>query len=243
MNNIHNIFSKISDSRGIALLIDPDKQNQDSLQHTIKLANKSKVNYIFVGGSMVFGSVDDTIRQIKSMSKIPVILFPGNVLQVSKYADAILFLSLISGRNPEFLIGHHVLAAPAIRKSGIEVIPTGYILIENGKTTSVEYMSNTNPIPAEKSEIITATAIAGEMLGHKAIYLEAGSGAAKSVGLSLIKEVKNNISVPLIVGGGIRTPEDAYRIYKAGADLVVIGTISEEDPGSIVKIAEARNLI
>lgn len=243
MNSNNNIFSKICHSKGIALLIDPDKQNPDSLHHTIRLADKSEVDYIFVGGSMVFGSVDDTIKQIKSITNIPVLLFPGNVMQISEYADAILFLSLISGRNPEFLIGHHVLAAPALRRSGIEVIPTGYILVENGKTTSVEYMSNTNPIPAEKPDIITATAIAGEMLGHKAIYLEAGSGAAKSVGLSLIKEVKNNISVPLIVGGGIRTPDDAARIYNAGADLIVIGTISEENPESIVKIAETRYAI
>jgi phosphoglycerol geranylgeranyltransferase len=243
MNNTQNIFSKISDFKGIALLIDPDKQNSDSLHHTIRLADKSEVDYIFVGGSMVFGSINDTIRQIKSITKIPVILFPGNVMQISEYADAILFLSLISGRNPEFLIGHHVLAAPSLRRSGIEVIPTGYILIENGKTTSVEYMSNTNPIPAEKSDIIAATAIAGEMLGHKAIYLEAGSGAAKSVGLSIIKEVKSNITVPLIVGGGIRTPDDAVKIYNAGADLIVVGTISEEDPESIVKIAETRYAI
>jgi putative glycerol-1-phosphate prenyltransferase len=239
-----NIFSIISGSakgkHQMALLIDPDKTNESALKHTIQQAEKNGIDFFFVGGSLVFGSVNSCIRSIKSQSSIPVILFPGNVMQLSSNADALLFLSLISGRNPEFLIGHHVLAAPAIKESGIEVIPTGYILIENGQRTSVEYMSNTAPIPYNKPEIAVATALAGEMLGLKMIYLEAGSGAAQAVGLDIIRNVRASITIPLIVGGGIKTAAEMKAIYTAGANLIVIGTAVEENPEIIDELAAAR---
>ncbi len=226
--------------RKIAILIDPDKNNSDSLDLILQNSNISGIDYIFVGGSLVVGNINETLSYIRQRTKIPVIIFPGNVIQISDNADGILFLSLISGRNPEYLIGQHVISAPTLKKSGIEVIPTGYILIENGKTTSVEYISNTIPIPSDKPEIVVATALAGEMLGMKLIYLEAGSGAAKSVALSIISEVKKNIQIPILVGGGIRNAEDARKIFAAGADLIVIGSAIEENPGIISELCLAR---
>jgi putative glycerol-1-phosphate prenyltransferase len=168
------------------------------------------------------------------------LIFPGNVIQISDKADGILFLSLISGRNPEYLIGQHVISAPTLKRSGIEVIPTAYILIENGKTTSVEYISNTVPIPADKPEIVVATALAGEMLGMKLIYLEAGSGAAKSVALGIISEVRKNTNLPILVGGGIRNAEDASKIFASGADLIVIGSAVEENPDIILEFCPSE---
>jgi putative glycerol-1-phosphate prenyltransferase len=196
-----------------------------------------------VGGSIVFSSVEDTILRIKQSCNIPVIIFPGNALQITDKADALLFISLISGRNPEYLIGHHVLSAPILKNSNIITIPVGYILIENGRTTSVEYMSNTLPIPADKPEIVTATAIAGELLGLKVIYLEAGSGACRSVGLHVISEVRKNISVPLIVGGGITNKKEAVQIFNAGADIIVTGTAVEKDPFVIEEFCRARDSV
>ncbi|MEA3317761.1 MAG: geranylgeranylglyceryl/heptaprenylglyceryl phosphate synthase, partial [Bacteroidota bacterium] len=189
-----------------ALLIDPDKYSDTDLIRVIKNANKSDVDLIFVGGSLLSTSIDKTIETIKNNTTIPVILFPGSVLQISSKADAILLLSLISGRNPDLLIGNHVIAASQIKKSKLDVIPTGYILVNGGKSTSVEYMSNTKPIPADKTDIAIATAMAGEMLGLKTIYLEAGSGADNSLKTEMIKKVKQNINIPLIVGGGLNTP-------------------------------------
>jgi phosphoglycerol geranylgeranyltransferase len=213
-----------------ALLIDPDKHTEDSIKNLVIKANcYPGPDILLVGGSIVFNGIDRTVQLIKTLTKKPVVLFPGNAVQFSPYADGILFLSLISGRNPEFLIGNHVLAGPKIKKSGIEVIPTGYILINSGIDTSVSYMSNTSPIPYFKNDIATATAIAGELLGLQAMYLEAGSGAFKPVSVEMIKEVKSNISVPLIVGGGIKTTDQLRQILKAGADMVVIGTAAEEN--------------
>jgi phosphoglycerol geranylgeranyltransferase len=237
-----SIYSIISEKgkRKIAVLIDPDKNSEDSLSKIIDNCNKSGVDLIFTGGSLVIGNTRDTVSYIKKKTRIPVIIFPGNVIQISDKADAILFLSLVSGRNPEYLIGQHVIAAPALRRSGIEVIPTAYILIENGKTTSVEYISNTLPIPADKPEIVVATAMAGEMLGMRLAYLEAGSGAAKSVSLGIISEVRKNISLPLLVGGGIRNGDEASSIFSAGADLIVVGSAIEQDPGIIPDLCRAR---
>ncbi len=227
-------------NKKIAILIDPDKHSTTSIEIIATLAEENKIDFFFVGGSLLWGEIRDTISFLKEKSKIPVIIFPGNIMQVCNLADGILFLSLISGRNPDFLIGQHVLSAPRIKSSKLEVIPTGYILIENGKTTSVEYMSNTQPIPSDKPEIVLATAIAGEMLGLKLIYLEAGSGASNTVGLQIISEVRKNISLPIMVGGGIRTQHNARQIFDAGADLIVISSAVEENPESLIELSQAR---
>ncbi|MBS4014266.1 MAG: geranylgeranylglyceryl/heptaprenylglyceryl phosphate synthase [Bacteroidetes bacterium] len=221
----------------LAVLIDPDKANSDSISSLIKKCNSAKVDLILVGGSLIKGSgFESCIQSIKNETDIPVVIFPGSVFQISSNADAILLLSLISGRNPEMLIGNHVIAAPHIRRAGIEVIPCGYMLIESGKLTSVVYMSNTSPIPYEKNDIAVCTAVAGEMLGHKLIYMDAGSGAEKSISAEMIKQVKANISIPLIVGGGIRDVKTAHDLWNAGADVVVIGNACESKPGLIEEI-------
>lgn len=217
--------------RGLAVLIDPDKQqNNDKLLKTIETCVACNVDFIMVGGSLVSGSTDSIIDTIKKNCHLPVVLFPGSLLQLTPNADAIFLLSLISGRNPEFLIGNHVLAAPMLKKSKLEVIPVGYILIESGHLTSVQYISNTIAIPSDKPDIAVATAIAGEMLGLKTIYLEAGSGALNPVPEKIIRAVKSQISIPLIVGGGIKTREQLELTYQSGADIVVIGNSLENDP-------------
>lgn len=227
------IYKQITNSkknRKIAVLIDPDKHSENSVVKTITICKECAIDFIMVGGSLVSQPIDDFIFSIKKVCDIPIILFPGSLLQISPNADAILLLSLISGRNAEFLIGNHVIAAPILKRSNLEVISTGYMLIENGRTTSVEYMSNTRPIPAEKTDIAVATAIAGEMLGLKSIYLEAGSGALQHVPSEMILAIKQNTSIPLIVGGGIRSREHLNAIFNAGADLAVIGNSLENIP-------------
>jgi phosphoglycerol geranylgeranyltransferase len=225
--NVFNILSK--PGKKFVLLIDPDKYTVHSLIATIYSANELRISAIFVGGSLVSDRVDSTIEIIRQHTSIPVILFPGSLLQLNNKADAILLLSLISGRNPEYLIGNHVLAAPYLKKSGIEVIPTAYILIGHGNPTSVEYISNTRPIPADKFDLVIATAIAGEMMGNKLIYLESGSGASKSLDPELIKEVKRQVTIPVIVGGGIRSPEQIRQLSKVGADVIVVGNAVENN--------------
>ena len=221
-----------------ALLLDPDEYNDQSLKHTLIEAGKTETDFILVGGSLVSTPVAPFIQKIKENSEIPVLLFPGNLLQISDNADGILFLSLISGRNPDLLIGNHVAAASMIKGSGMEVISTGYILVENGKSTSVEYISNTKPVPSDKPDIASATAIAGEMLGFKLIYLEAGSGAQHPIKTEIITRVKKNIEVPLIVGGGIRNTDDAKNILNAGADIIVIGNAIEKDTSFLKKVSD-----
>jgi putative glycerol-1-phosphate prenyltransferase len=224
-----------------ALLVDPDKYDDRSLDELIKHINQDPPDLLLVGGSILFKPIEITVTALKLGTKLPVFIFPGNVIQLSDRADGILFLSLISGRNPEYLIGNHVLAAPHLSRSGIEVIPTAYILIENGHSTSVEYMSNTRPIPAHKPEIAVATAMAGEMLGMKTIYLEAGSGAAHPVGLDMIQAIRRKISLPLIVGGGISTIDSARDIYNSGADLIVVGSAIEKDPTQLKSFIALRD--
>ncbi|MDA3778814.1 MAG: geranylgeranylglyceryl/heptaprenylglyceryl phosphate synthase [Bacteroidales bacterium] len=225
-----------------ALLIDPDNYSKTKLIQVIDSANQARVDLIFVGGSLLSNSIDETIKTIKDNTDIPVVLFPGNVLQISSKADAILLLSLISGRNPDLLIGNHVIAASHIKKSKLEVIPTGYILINGGKISSVEYMSNTKPIPADKTDIAVATAMAGEMLGLKTIYMEAGSGAKNSLNIEMIKKVKQNINLPLIVGGGLNTPEEIRNTVNAGADIVVIGTAIENNINILAQLVNATRI-
>ena len=225
-------------AKKFALLVDPDKHTDSSLDKTLAIANNTGIDFILVGGSLVSSPIDHTVEIIKQKSSLPVILFPGSLLQLSEKADGILLLSLISGRNPDYLIGNHVLAAYYLKKTGLEIIPTGYILVDGKSVSSVEYISNTRPIPVEKPDIVVATAIAGEMLGLKLIYLEAGSGADRRVSEQVAHEVKKNISIPLMVGGGIRTPEEAASLFHAGADILVVGSAAEEDPENLVKIVE-----
>ncbi|HEC41588.1 MAG TPA: geranylgeranylglyceryl/heptaprenylglyceryl phosphate synthase [Bacteroides sp.] len=228
-----SILDKLKTGKLFSLLVDPDKHDRNSLRAIGETASPETVDFILVGGSLVSGSVDETVSMLKESTNLPVILFPGNVLQISPLADGILLLSLISGRNPEFLIGNHVIAAPVLRKTELEIIPTGYILVENGRTTSVEYMSNTKPIPSDKIDLAVATAIAGEMLGHKLIYLEAGSGAKENINAGMIREIRLQISIPLIVGGGIHTPDQIRETYKAGADIIVVGSAIEKGSGEM----------
>ncbi len=224
-----------------ALLIDPDKYTVPSLIATLYIAEESKIDLILVGGSLVSDRIDSCLEIIRKNISIPVILFPGSLMQLSNKADGILLLSLISGRNPDYLIGNHVLAAPYLKKSGLEIIPTAYILVGEGSGTAVEYISNTRPIPADKYDIVVATAIAGEQLGNKLIYLESGSGACSPINSELIKEVKRNVGIPVIVGGGIRTPGQVRDIINAGADIIVVGNIIEKDRNILTMLAKAMN--
>jgi putative glycerol-1-phosphate prenyltransferase len=226
--------------KSFAVLIDPDKVDEAQLDQLITLSITANVDYLFVGGSLVISNhLDEVIRQIKNNCQIPVILFPGSANHISKHADALLYLSLISGRNPELLIGQHVVSAPFIKKSGLEVMPTGYMVIDGGAPTTVSYISNASPIPADKNEIAMCTAMAGEMLGMKLIYMDAGSGAKTPINENMIQQVADNITVPLIVGGGITEPEKAYINCKAGADVIVIGNAIEKNPSLIEEMAAA----
>lgn len=234
------IEKKRQGKKSFAVLIDPDKVNARILEELVQLSVESKVDYLFVGGSLVISNhLDESVQQIKKSCDIPVILFPGSPTQVSKYADALLYLSLISGRNPELLIGQHVVSAPFIKKSGLEIMPTGYIVIDGGAPTTVSYISNAAPVPADKNEIAMCTAMAGEMLGMKLIYMDAGSGAKRAVSESMIEAVARNIESPLIVGGGITDAEKAYRNCKAGADIIVVGNAIEKDASLIKEMSAA----
>lgn len=239
MNNFYQQLEDRSKKR-VALLVDPDGYDTKGLEELIEYINLYPPDLLLVGGSILFKPIEITITALKLGTKLPVFIFPGNVFQLSERADGILFLSLISGRNPEFLIGNHVLAAPHLSRAGIEVIPTGYMLIENGRSTSVEYMSNTRPIPGDKPDIAVATAMAGEMLGLKTLYLEAGSGAANSVDPAMVSAIRKNISLPLIVGGGIRSAQTAKELYNAGADMIVVGNVMEKDPTLLKAFCSAR---
>ena len=226
--------------KSFAVLIDPDKVNESSMEQLIALSVEAQADYFLVGGSLVISDyLDNCIRLIKRSCTIPVILFPGSPAQVCKYADGLLYLSLISGRNPELLIGQHVVSAPVVKQSGLEIMSTGYMVIDGGAPTTVSYISNAAPLPSDKNEIAVCTAMAGEMLGMKLIYMDAGSGAKHAISESMIRAVSSAIEVPLIIGGGITTPEKAYLNCKAGADLIVVGNAIEKDPSLIKEIAAA----
>ena len=233
----HLLKIKRDRGAGYLLLIDPDNIDAKKLPSFIRDATKAGTDAFLVGGSLMLShEFDKTLTIIKGNTKAPVIIFPGNVSQVSFEADAILFLILISGRNPDYLIGSQVNAAPIIKRMELEAISTGYMLIDGGNVTSAEFMSNTKPIPREKSDIAVAHALAAELIGLKLLYLEAGSGAKQSVPDEMIKKVTKHCSLPIIVGGGIRTPEEAQDKVKAGASFVVTGTIIEENShGSFIK--------
>jgi phosphoglycerol geranylgeranyltransferase len=225
----------------IALLLDPDKAKGDSLKNILRIAEDSNTNYILAGGSLTFNSIDNLIDEIRELCSIPIILFPGNLLQLSLKADTILLLSLISGRNPELLIGNHVIAAPFLKNIKEKLISVGYILVSCGTKTSVEYISQTEAIPSDKPDIVVATAIAGEMLGLQMIYLEAGSGATNPVPVSIVKAVRENISIPLAVGGGIKNKKEVKEIFDAGANLIILGNGCEKNPDFLVDACKIRD--
>lgn len=231
------VFGKIEDWRAkgrkvVVPLIDPDRYDP----HVVDTfaASGQDVPLLFVGGSVVTHDTDSVVRDIRSRlgGKTDIVLFPGDYSQLAPSADALLFLSLLSGRNPEYLIGQQVKSAPVIRQLGIESIPTAYLLIDGGRVTSVQYVSNTTPIPSDKPDLVVATAIAAEMLGFRMIYLEAGSGAARPVSTNVVAAVRAAVDLPIIVGGGLRTADAAKKVFEAGADIVVVGTAFEQDPNS-----------
>lgn len=228
----NSVWKQLSYSRpGIIALFDPDRMPDENVLKTARFISNCGASAILIGSSLLKSEdFDGFVAKIKKVATCPVILFPGGWHQVSKHADGIFFLSLLSGRNPEFLIGEHVKSVFLIKSYGLEVIPVGYILISSNNYTAVEYISNTRPIPRNKPEIVVAHAIAGEYLGMKAIYLEAGSGAEDPVPAILVKEVKKHVSVPVIVGGGIKRKDDAMQIINAGADFIVLGSIIERSP-------------
>lgn len=237
-----NIYNRLSDTskKKFVVLIDPDKPSDKEIIDIVEKSKKVGVDFFFVGGSLLTtDSLDNCIKLIKDHCDIPVLIFPGNSLQISKWCDGFLLLSLISGRNSEMLIGRHVIAAPYLKLYGNEIIPTGYMLIDGGKPTSVSYMSNTTPIPHDKDDIAMCTALAGEMLGLKLIYMDAGSGATNPISAEMICKVKHTIEVPLIVGGGINTPEKAAIAAKAGADIIVVGNALEKSIDRLQEFAEA----
>jgi phosphoglycerol geranylgeranyltransferase len=241
----HTIYQSFLDGkqRGekkIAVLVDPDKLRLGKVEEVIALSAQAKVDYFFIGGSLVVNNMlDHTIGAMKAACEVPIVIFPGSSMQISFRADAILYLSLISGRNPDLLIGKHVETAPFLKISPLEVISCGYMLIDGGVPTTVSYMSNTYPIPGNKDDISVCTALAGEFLGLRLIFMDAGSGARTPVSTSMIEAVSQAVEVPLIVGGGIRTPEKAQANAQAGADVVVVGTAFEHNPSLIMEMASA----
>jgi phosphoglycerol geranylgeranyltransferase len=231
-------------NKSFAVLIDPDKVTNSSLDALIALAVEARVDYLFVGGSLVVSNhLDEVVQHIKRNCSIPVILFPGSPSQITKHADGLLYLSLISGRNPELLIGQHVISAAAVKQSGLEILSTGYMVVDGGAPTTVSYISNAAPIPSDKNEIAVCTAMAGEMLGMRLIYMDAGSGAKRPISESMIEKVAQSIEAPLIVGGGITSPEKAYLNCKAGADVIVIGNAIEKDSSLIKEMSSAIHSI
>ncbi|GLU54017.1 geranylgeranylglyceryl/heptaprenylglyceryl phosphate synthase [Dyadobacter frigoris] len=224
--------------KSFAVLLDPDKVDLATFPDFLEKAVENEVDFFFVGGSLITNyAIDQLILAIKKHTNIPTILFPGNGLHIDQSADAILFLSLISGRNPDFLIGQHVIAAPMLKKSGLEVLPTGYMLIESGKLTTVSYISNTIPIPSDKPGIAACTAMAGELLGLKNIFLDAGSGAQYPVSAEIIEAVRASVDTPIIVGGGINTSEKALTAMQAGADVIVVGNGIEQNQNLLSEVA------
>lgn len=234
------VVKKATGKKSLALLIDPDKVlDIASLQRLVNHALESGVDYFFVGGSLITDSnFSQVVQLLKQNSDLPVILFPGSNMHLDPGADAILFLSLISGRNPELLIGQHVLAAPILRKSKLEVVSCGYILIDADNHTTVRYMSNTQPIPHDKVSVAACTAMAGEMLGLKLIYMDAGSGAERPVSPRMISAVRKSIESPLIVGGGINNGHKAKDALEAGADLLVLGNGVEKNPDLLTEVSD-----
>lgn len=232
--------NKLAGKKSLAVLIDPESTDNNKVARLVQLASSVGVDYFFVGGSTAqYNEMDETLGLLQELSEIPTFIFPGNVSQLNNKADALLYLSLISGRNPDLLIGKQVESVPFLRKNSLEVIPTGYLLIDGGNQSSVAYISNTTPIPERHIEVAVNTALAGQYLGMQLIYLEAGSGALNPVCTQMISAVSQALYIPLIVGGGIRNPETAQLALNAGADLIVIGNILEKDPEALIDISIA----
>lgn len=226
----------------LAVLLDPDKTDFANLADFVQDCQFSQIDYFFVGGSLISNyQLAEVCQCIKANSNIPVVLFPGSSLHISHEADAILLLSLLSGRNAEYLIGQHVAAAPILKKSKLEILPTGYLLIDGGQATTVSYISNTSPIPADKPQIAAITALAGQQLGLQLIYLDAGSGAKTPVSSATIKAVSEYTELPLVVGGGINTSEKAQNAWASGADLIVVGNKLEEDTNFLKNLTEIKD--
>ena len=235
--NVLNYLLSVKKKKGAGyiVLIDPDKNSENNLEEKISKINNSGVDAIFVGGSLILdNNCEKRVELIKSISKVPVIFFPGGISQLNKHYDAMLFMSILSGRNSHYLIGEQVIAAPIVKDLGIEVIPTGYLLVDGGNNSSVQFMSGSNPIPIEKPDILIAHALAAQYLGKKLVYLESGSGAKNSIPNNLLKAVTKYIDVPIIVGGGIKTPQSANEKVLAGASFVVIGSILEGNNTNII---------
>lgn len=225
----------------LSVLIDPDT-NEFVLNEMIQEAEKASVDFIFVGGSLLYkGQMEECLEMLQNKTNIPLVIFPGNEMQFSNKADAILFLSLISGRNADLLIGKHVQVAPFVKQSDLEVLPTGYMLIDSGKATTASYISQTQPIPYNKPGIAMATAIAGELLGLKLLYMDCGSGAEKPVSEEMLGLVRQHSSLPIIVGGGITSPEQAEQLWNSGADVVVLGSVLEKNPSLTATFTECRD--
>lgn len=227
--------------KSVALLLDPDKAKESALDRILVIAEENRVDYILAGGSITFNSMEKLVTEIRKNCSVPVILFPGNLLQLTTKVNGVYFISLISGRNPELLIGNHVLAAPFLKDMRNRVVPVGYMLINCGSKTSVEYLSQTAAIPCAKTDIIIATALAGEMLGMKMIYLEGGSGSKEPVPGNVIRAVKDNLSVPVAVGGGLTDATRVSEAFKSGADLVVVGNGCEKRPSLLAEACKVRD--
>lgn len=240
----HNLLSGYEEGvKKVALLIDPDDFDPNLFVYDFSLFQENHIDFIFVGGSLVTSNhMQEVVGLVKKHSNLPCVLFPGNSIQIDASADAILFLSLISGRNPEFLIGQHVVSAPIIKRSQLEVLPTGYMLVNSGRATSVSYMSNTTPLPNDKPALAASTAMAGEMLGLQVLYMDAGSGADHPVSPRVIRAVRSVTNVPLIVGGGLDTKEKIKSAFDAGADVVVIGNGVQKNPGLLTEVSELMHV-
>ncbi|MFQ6676949.1 MAG: geranylgeranylglyceryl/heptaprenylglyceryl phosphate synthase [Fidelibacterota bacterium] len=235
MNSVYQYLLNVKSKKGAGyiVLIDPDEKNDDNLISQVHAANVSGVDAFFVGGSLMMDSKHNArVATIKKEANIPVIFFPGGVNQINSHYDAMLFMSLLSGRNPQYLIGEQVVAAPIVKDLEIEVIPTAYLLFDGGTRSTVEVMSGTKPLPMSRPDIAVAHALAAEYLGNKLIYLEAGSGAKEAIPIEIIQTITDQTDVPLIVGGGIRTPDEAKDRVEAGASFIVTGTVLEENSGS-----------
>jgi phosphoglycerol geranylgeranyltransferase len=240
----HILNQKKAYKKGFAVLVDPDNIGDEELSALVQLANECIIDYFFVGGSLIVTDrIGWVVKTIKNLTKIPVVLFPGSNMHIEAQADAILFLSLISGRNADLLIGQQMIAAPILKRTNLEVISTGYMLVDGGRATTVSYISNTTPLPADKPSIAACTAMAGEMIGMKLIYMDAGSGAVNSISRKTIGAVSRSIDVPLVIGGGIDNADKAQDAWDTGADIVVVGNAIEKSPNLMVEISEKLRII